>query len=1102
MHRGDGSAVAIKALRSDAARDPETAALLRREGQVVAGLVHPAIVEVLDAGVVGDGDALPGVDAGVPWLAMGLAPGSLADRAPTTWEQTRTELRGILQGLAHAHAHGVVHGDLKPANVLLPDRPGGSVRLTDFGISVVLQEERAESDLPAGTPRYMAPEQCGGNKRDYGPWTDLYALGCLAWERCCTEPLFGDRDALALVFAHTIEEPPPPPLRSDVPPGVADRLLRLLRKDPADRFRHAVDALRALPGVEMPKPPSSRLWGAGPGLFGLIPPPLTGRREARAALLDAVGRLGPGRVEVVTLLGGPGSGKTRLARDAAVAAGHQRAAATLLVSAAGEAEPGDALRRTLARRLGCAGLAGEALSQRVEGLAGVDGAFDAQALVELLAPGTRDAPFERPRQRRAAALLGLDLLGRDRPLVVVVDDAHDSADAVELVREAQAAARARHGLLLVLTVRDDLLSDRPDARAALESLDAKRVSLGPLPPGELRQLLTGFAGVDDALANQLAGRSGGAPGIALRLLEHLVQRGALVPGPAGLRLSDGVRPELPDELRATWQDKLAAVAGEPGATTVLRLLAALGQPATPEELDGAAVRLGEGPVRGALPALVARRLVDGGGGAWWIPHPTLVELLRAERREGAVALHAACAGMLAERPTPGGHRELRLAHHLLLAERPLEALELLPAALMAAVDRVDRWALERVVALGEASLRRARIPAEDPRQGWLRLARLRHAAHYGDAASVEPQVERLVALASRVPGWERIRAEALGIRGVERRNAGRFDEAEGDLRASADWFAAQGEAGRLADAWIRLGFLDRDRGQLPDAQAAFEQAEEHARRGRAAIAWCRARSGRAEVISRRGDLRGADRLYSELMPRARELGAVGLLAAALGAWGYVLASLHDWPRAALDEIGQPTLHGDWPRAALAVDEGLAHSRRIGAQGRIADLQNLQGDIARLQGNLDAARRAFAASIETSRRRGHTWAFVAYLNLGQVENAAGNWAMALQHLEFGVERARAKGRRLYAAFGEVLMLPGLAGTRQWTDFDARLAVAARELQELDGVDPDIARAADLAGAVAAAGGEPGRAGRAFRLAAALWTRLDRPEDAAASRARAG
>lgn len=248
VHRSQHVPVAVKLLTTSLARKTAFRAAFRNEVRAVAGLDHPNIVLVFDYGTV-DAAAQEASDgvlrAGTPWLAMELAEdGSLdAPGAVRSWPQLRGVLLSLLDALAHAHARGVVHRDIKPGNVLIAK--GRALKLTDFGLAHAM--DRQEGDFVAGTPSYMAPEQFHGRWRDYGPWTDLYAVGCMVYALAGGGPPFGWVESWH-EGQRIHDDCPPPVLRPhfSVPPGLHEWVRMLLAKDPRDRWRRCADASSAL----------------------------------------------------------------------------------------------------------------------------------------------------------------------------------------------------------------------------------------------------------------------------------------------------------------------------------------------------------------------------------------------------------------------------------------------------------------------------------------------------------------------------------------------------------------------------------------------------------------------------------------------------------------------------------------------------------------------------------------------------------------------------------------------------------------------------------------------------------------------------------------
>lgn len=252
-HVGLGVAVAVKVLTARQAREPFYLEVFRNEVRAAAGLNHPNIVMLFDLGEVPEDVAASSAGrlvAGSPWLAMEYADaGALTPWCGRLgWSQVRAVLLRLLDALAHAHARGVIHRDIKPPNVLL-NRTEPQVRLTDFGLAhAVDRTAPLDSDGPVqGTPAFMAPEQFEDDWRAFGPWTDLYSLGCLAYSMATGLAPFGTNGSFTdLRQAHCLGDFPRLHPRRRVPAAFEGWIRRLVEKDPARRFRWAADAAHAL----------------------------------------------------------------------------------------------------------------------------------------------------------------------------------------------------------------------------------------------------------------------------------------------------------------------------------------------------------------------------------------------------------------------------------------------------------------------------------------------------------------------------------------------------------------------------------------------------------------------------------------------------------------------------------------------------------------------------------------------------------------------------------------------------------------------------------------------------------------------------------------
>lgn len=254
-HADQDVEVAVKVVLSEDATRTRFQRAFRQEARRMAELYHPSVIDVIDYGELDESAERRSsfhFRAGSPYLVMGYAPrGSLADRldGPTPWPEARPVLFSLLDALAHSHARGVLHRDIKPGNVLLTgtDSDGG-VQLSDFGLAYALRtaQEVAEWHRAAGTPEYMSPEQLTSDWRSYGPPTDLYGLGCLAWEMLTGAPPYQGDNAVQIADAHLRESLPELSDDLDTPPGLERWLQTMLAKQTGDRFQNAADAAWAL----------------------------------------------------------------------------------------------------------------------------------------------------------------------------------------------------------------------------------------------------------------------------------------------------------------------------------------------------------------------------------------------------------------------------------------------------------------------------------------------------------------------------------------------------------------------------------------------------------------------------------------------------------------------------------------------------------------------------------------------------------------------------------------------------------------------------------------------------------------------------------------
>jgi serine/threonine protein kinase len=222
--------VALKLISSELSGNSGFRRRFEAESKVAASLEHPNVIPIFSAGE----------HEGVLYLAMRYVEGKDLREAIT--EQGRLEparavpiIVQVAAALDAAHAKGLVHRDVKPANIMLA--PGDHVYLTDFGLTkrLMADSEETVTDQLLGTLDYVAPEQIRG--AEVGPYTDVYALGCVFFQALSGTAPFGGLEREAKLWAHVSEEPPT--LGAEAPADLQGVIAKAMAKDPAERYRSA-----------------------------------------------------------------------------------------------------------------------------------------------------------------------------------------------------------------------------------------------------------------------------------------------------------------------------------------------------------------------------------------------------------------------------------------------------------------------------------------------------------------------------------------------------------------------------------------------------------------------------------------------------------------------------------------------------------------------------------------------------------------------------------------------------------------------------------------------------------------------------------------------
>jgi hypothetical protein len=583
----------------------EASERVRRELRVTGRLgEHPHVVTVHDAGE----------HDGVAYAVLRvLEGGSLAERAAAApgrrlpVDDVARLGAQIADALAHAHAHAVVHRDVKPANVWLD--PEGNAVLGDFGLAAPVGAAAPEDVV--GTLAYLSPEQARGEAAT--PASDLYALGATLYELACGRPPFTGEGREALIEQQLRTAPAPP---SDHEPGAAPLdsvVLRLLAKDPAAR------------------PPSAA--GIRDELASGDDGGLVGRRDAMAALIGALEDAMAGHARVLALAGEPGIGKTACAEQLA----------------------------SLAARRGC-GVAWGACSEdegapaywpwrRALREAGADpAALFAGSLEESGSP-------EEGRFRLFEAVVAfLDRAAAERPLVLVLDDLH-WADPSSLQLLVHCARELRDQRILVLLTH----------RAAPESLRdalARLAGAGAFAGLELE----GLAAEDVARLAKAVGGRAPAPEVAAGLHER-TRGNPLYVAELVRALAVGDGAEVPAGLRAIIVGRAAAL--PPPTRGLLELAAVAGTDFPPRVVARAAGLEPAEMLETLEPALAGGLLAASGPAGYRFTHAVAREVLYDAQAAGRRAeSHRRLAEVLAaRREREPDQPAAEVAHHAVMAAR-------------------------------------------------------------------------------------------------------------------------------------------------------------------------------------------------------------------------------------------------------------------------------------------------------------------------------------------------------------------------------------------------------------------------------------------------
>ena len=953
----------------------------------------------------------------------------------------------ICDPLNYIHSQRVIHRDLKPANIMLTR--DGAVKLMDFGLvkeTDLIEDSLTQTGMFVGTVAYMSPEQGLGRSLDHR--TDLYSMGVILYE-ICTGRLPFRADSILAVFMKHIREAPVPPriINPDVPPELERIILRLLEKQPINRFNSAADLHLALLNIPlagaMPDVPADLTMTLQTPDFQpverqpvLLTPGLIGRDRELSVARACIERLEEGCGGIMFIEGDAGMGKSAFLQEIATAARLKGAMALKTACAELERFPYGAFIRPLeviADKL--AAMEPAAALRILQGrgpiLASICPRFQEIKALAGIAPAAQLEPLQHKFRAFDAIRTLLTNLSADRPVVIVIDDIHFADDlSFELLHYLARAlldpdTSRRTGVLVVAAYRPvelEAVEPLQRVRDALRGMDeCREIVLASLDVDWTRQLIEAMLGaheISTELIAQVHQESGGNPFFVEEIIKGLIDERFLsfnqgawrfdleqtehmaVPGIDTQTLSI-VR--IPERLRnvivkriARLSDKTREMLGRASVLGVrfpFALLAALTDASEDELLD---------LVDEAIRARILEEVSGQGGSELKFSQNIIVTVLYeslSNLRRNRLHLKAAEAIQRIDgEDGPGTHE--RLAYHYDRAQQYRKAIDYYGKAgrhaIRSVIPRSARQFIQRIMEL----LRKVDLPGEEV---------------------------------------EVLESDALLLRAQTYEMTGNMDLALADYREQFASAQRRSDARQQGRGLLNIGRIQVLTGSLNEALESFQKSLEYVPESpeneteRLFIA-----ANLAQVWLNLGNFRRASELFATLRDKADPVDApvaamcesnLGMACYYLGDYDRALEVLeqsigryrtlgeqHQILKVMINIAGIHMARGDTAKALESNRESLRIARKIGDIYHIAIIQGNLALIYQEQGEYCPAATSLRESLDIARGIGdRAGTAIALINTANLLLEMGDRQAPATHYRSAIEIAEETGEKWILAF---------------------------------------------------------------------------------------